>query len=133
MNLNDLTIGAARELAALLPGLFGGSAAAPVAPVASASGTPVLIRDNRAGLIVGVLAADYRIGDSGWALRAGARKIHYWAKAAGPEGAALFGPGAGSRVCPPTPGVRAGNDAVEVIEITPDELAAIAAYPVWRP
>lgn len=129
MTLDDLTLGQLRELAALLPGIL---PAAPAPPLYTA-GTPVMIRDHMAGLFVGVLHAGYRTGESGWALRAGARKIHYWSKAPGPEGAVLCGPGPGSRVCPPTSRPRAGAQLVEIVGLTESELAGILACPVWTP
>ena len=97
-----------------------------------AAGTPVMIRDNMAGLIVGRLHADYA-GGQGWSLGAGARKIHYWSKAAGPEGAALNGPGPDSRVCPPASLPRAGCALVEIVGLTEAELGALLALPVWAP
>lgn len=131
MNIEDLTIKQARELCAMFAGLSPEPAAA-APPILHRAGEPVMIRDHLAGLLVGRLATDHALGAS-WALMPGARKIHYWSKAAGPEGAALCGPGPGSRVCPPASRPRGGCNLVEIVGLTADELGAILAYPVWTP
>lgn len=131
MNLDDLTIGQARALAAMFASLS--PASTPAAPILHRAGEPVMIRDHLAGLFVGRLAADYVNGSPGWALAPGARKIHYWAKAAGPEGAALCGPGPGSRVCPAASRPRGGCNLIEIVGLTDEEIGATLAYPVWTP
>lgn len=89
----------------------------------------VLIRDNMAGVFVGLLTA--HVGKS-WTLTS-SRKIHYWTKAAACEGIATFGPGPGSRVCPLRVPPVGGEDLVQIIDLTIEEHAALMALPVWTP
>ena len=89
----------------------------------------VLIRDNMAGVFVGLLTAH---ASKSWTL-SGSRKIHYWTKAAAVEGIASFGPGPGSRVCPLRVPRVGGEDLVQILDLTPEEHATLMALPVWTP
>jgi len=76
MNINDLTIGQAKELSALF-GATQGAQDAPVAVDAHLIGTPVIIRTYSAGVHFGTLDArqgpEVRLSDT--------RRIWYWDKA----------------------------------------------------
>ena len=128
-DIDNIPFGKLREIFNTLAGIFG---AAPTKVIAFSKSTPVMIRDHMAGLFVGVLAEDIAVGDKGWCLAPGARKIHYWARAAGPEGAAKYGPGAGSRVCVATDR-RTGCDLVEMCALSAAELKLITDFPEWKP
>ena len=93
-------------------------------------GSYVLIRDNAAGVFVGVLCS-VQLETKCWTLTA-ARKIHYWQGAAAVEGIATHGVGEGSRLTPVVSEV-AGCDLVQIIAVSDEAVVALKAWPEWTP
>ncbi len=94
-------------------------------------GCVVLVRDNRAGIHVGILR-ELDLANK-VAVLAEARKVWYWEGAASCHGIASKGlcP-KGSKVAPMVPLV-ASTDVVEVVLCTPEGAASVMTCPVWGP
>jgi hypothetical protein len=94
-------------------------------------GCIVLVRDNRAGVHVGILRELDLINKV--AILAEARKVWYWEGAASCHGIAAKGLcHKGSKVAPPVPLV-ASTDLVEVVLCTPEGAESVITCPVWGP
>jgi hypothetical protein len=94
-------------------------------------GSIVLVRDNRAGIHVGILRECDLINKV--AVLEGARKVWYWEGAASCHGIASKGLcHKGSKVAPMVPLV-ASTDVVEVVLCTPEGAASVMTCPVWGP
>ena len=94
-------------------------------------GKMVVIRDNRAGIHVGVLRSCNLAAKI--AVLAEARKVWYWEGAASCHGIAAKGLcHKGSKVAPPVPLV-ASADVVEVVLCTPEGAESVRTCPVWGP
>ena len=93
--------------------------------------TIVLIRDHRAGVYVGALAAFDAAAKT--ATMTGARKIWYWSGAASVDGIAVRGiDRAKSKVCAAVEQVHL-LDVVQVIACTSDGAESVLGAPEWRP
>ena len=93
-------------------------------------GKYVIVRDDRAGVHGGVLAAFD--GPHKCATLTGARKIWYWSGAAATHGIAARGINhANSKVCPEVERVEL-CDVVEVIACSPDGEQSVRTCPEWR-
>lgn len=91
----------------------------------------VLVRDNRAGVHVGVLRSCDLVAKT--AILANARKVWYWEGAASCHGIASKGLcHKGSKVAPPVPLV-ASTDVVEVVLCTPEGAVSVMTCPEWGP
>jgi len=123
MNLDDLTIGEARKLAAL----FGN--VAPVTPAAhpyaALVGRTVVVRSHLSGVWHGTLAAVS--GTSGVSLT-GARRAWQWAGAASCSGLAIRGP-TGGKIAGPVDVVI--PETIEIVTSSPEAVAAWASMPEW--
>lgn len=94
-------------------------------------GCMVLVRDNRAGVHVGILRECDLINKV--AILAEARKVWYWEGAASCHGIASKGLcHKGSKVAPTVPLV-ASTDVVEVVLCTPEGALSVMTCPVWGP
>jgi len=90
-------------------------------------GTYVLIRDDKAGVLIGTLS---ELDGSSWTLL-GARKIWSWTGAAAVEGIAAKGLGAGSKVTPQVE-VQTGRHLVQCIKVATEVVEAIRSFPEWE-
>ena len=92
-------------------------------------GKNVLVRDDKAGVLIGTLMAQ---NGKAWTL-SNARKIHYWTKAAAVEGIAAVGSaGNGSRITPTVTMVQ-GFEAVQIVLLGDAEHTALMESPTWMP
>lgn len=94
-------------------------------------GCVVLVRDNRAGIHVGILR-ELDLPNK-VAILAEARKVWYWEGAASCHGIAAKGLcHKHSKVAPPVPLV-ASTDVVEVVLCTSEGAESVMSCPVWGP
>lgn len=94
-------------------------------------GCVVLVRDNRAGVHVGILR-ELDLANK-VAILAEARKVWYWEGAASCHGIAAKGLcHKGSKVAPTVPLV-ASTDVVEVVLCTSDGAVSVMTCPEWGP
>ena len=94
-------------------------------------GCVVLVRDNRAGIHVGILR-ELDLANK-VAILAEARKVWYWEGAASCHGIAAKGLcHKGSKVAPTVPMV-ASTDVVEVVLCTSDGAVSVMTCPEWGP
>ena len=91
----------------------------------------VLVRDNRAGVLVGELAAFDAASKSATLMNA--RKIWYWTGAAAVEGIAARGLShSGSKVTPLVSEVTC-CDVVQLIVCSAEGAASVMGAPEWKP
>lgn len=90
-------------------------------------GTYVLIRDDKAGVLIGTLS---ELDGTAWSLL-GARKIWSWSGAAAVEGIAAKGLGAGSKVTPEVE-MQTGLHLVQCIKVAPECVEALRSFPEWE-
>ena len=94
-------------------------------------GCVVLVRDNRAGIHVGILR-ELDLSNK-VAVLVEARKVWYWEGAASCHGIAAKGLShTGSKVAPTVPLV-ASTDVVEVVLCTADGAVSVMTCPEWGP
>lgn len=93
-------------------------------------GKPVLVRDDKAGVLFGILED---VDGPLHLFAPGARKIHYWTQAAAVEGVGVRGIGPGSRVTPPVSCGSVVANVVQLLGLTDAEYAKLNAEPEWDP
>ena len=122
MNIDDLTLGEARKLAAL----FGGATVAPSAhPYAAFVGRTVVVRSHLSGVWHGTLTGVS--GTSGVNLT-GARRAWHWTGAATCSGLAIRGP-TGGKIAGPVD--MAIPETIEIVTSTPEAVAAWTSVTEW--
>jgi len=127
MNIEDLTIAQAREIAAM----FGGTTSTP-SPYASLMGQRVIVRANKAGVYAGTVIATH---PDGVTLGAGARQLWYWSAGGSVLQVAERGIRAeGSKVTAPSSApvvLAAGAECVSVHPCTDLAWSRIMGCAVW--
>jgi hypothetical protein len=94
-------------------------------------GTVVLVRDDKAGVHVGVLA-ECDIA-AGWCALRNARKIWYWAGEGSDHVLAARGLRRdGSKIAPPVESVLT-RAIVEIVQMTPAGAESVMGAPEWAP
>lgn len=124
MNLDDLTIGEARKLAAL----FGGSGPASPTIGAELIGRMVVVRSRGSGVWMGILR-EVAYPAAGMIVRLDtARRLWSWSGAKECSELALTGPTGGNIGCVSAPVV---SETLEMHECAPAAVAALGKVPVW--
>lgn len=94
-------------------------------------GKVVLVRDHRAGVLVGTLVSFDAASKT--AELKNARKIWYWTGAAAVEGIAARGLShSGSKVSPPV-STSVCMDAIQILECSMDGAESVRSAPEWKP
>ena len=124
MNIDDLTIGEAKKLAAM----FGGDAKKPDL-LSRYIGKKALIRDNKAGVFITTLEA---VAGKEW-VGGESRKVHYWEKAGAVEGIAETGIDVdNSRITVTTPASN-GKELVQLCPVADEIYKQIMEATPWNP
>lgn len=125
-DINDLTIGQAKQLSAM----FGGNKETSQPDLlAGFIGKKVLIRDHKAGLFMTTLTA---IRGKEWT-GSKSRKIHYWEKAGAIEGIAETGIDIGkSRITVSTPNSN-GKELIQLCPVSDEIYLEIMEATPWNP
>ena len=121
MNIEDLTLKQARQLAAMFGQASGGE------PLAAVAGKDCIIRSHMSGVWAG--RVEGVCGDS-VTLAPGARRAWQWSGAGSCSGLATTGP-TGGKWPAPQHGHTVVLGVVEAIEATQAAMDAIAAMPIW--
>tara|TARA_Y100000310_G_scaffold338221_1_gene427274 strand:- start:2056 stop:2436 length:381 start_codon:yes stop_codon:yes gene_type:complete len=126
MNIDDLTVGQLKQIAAMA-GSLGCPESAADHPLI---GRQVLVRDNRAGIHCGELVAMDLTAHT--AVLRGARKVWHWRGAASCHGIAVRGVKGGSKVGPVVERVES-CDVIEVVAMSDEAADCIRGFEEWRP
>lgn len=124
MNIEDLTIREAREIAAMF------ASAAKPNPLERFLGKMVVVRDNQAGVYCGRVES---VTEDTITLAAGSRQAWYWQFGGSCAGLAAHGPdGFGSKITAPSPGPIAMFHLVAIHECSEASTAQWAKIPAWE-
>lgn len=128
MNLDDLTIGEARKLAALFGNVAPAASALASTLYADLIGKPVLVRSRGSGVWAATLDA-HEVNAAGNSVRlSNARRLWSWTGAGECSSLALTGP-SGGKIGPACSVVV--NEVLEVHPMQPAAVAAVAAVSSW--
>lgn len=123
MNIDDMTYGQLKQIAAL----FGGAAKAN--PLAEYVGKTVVVRDHRAGVYFGVVES---VAKDSVTLEPGSRQAYYWQQGGTCAGLAHHGPsGDASKITPPAVGRITLLDLVAIHECSLNAIEQWQSMPEW--